>query len=155
MAEILQLAQGAGDLLKWIAAVGGSLIVIWKWVAKPLREVKLEVTTFEKNVTVQVDKIKSGTVEKVEELTDEVKSQMMDMCENVGNVQGTVDFLLGDRLAQAHAYWMHKGYCPPADKARLVTMHKVYAGRGLNHLYASFEEDLIGLPDYPPNEKER
>ncbi len=67
----------------------------------------------------------------------------------IKTIMGNTDALMGDRLAQAHDHWVHKGYCPPDDKVRLVDIHQRYAKRGLNHLAASFEEDLLRLPDEP------
>lgn len=128
MTEINETLKVVEEAVKWVVGIGGGLAVIWGWIAKPLRDVKKEVASFEK----------------------EMKSQMMDLRENMQNLQGTTDFMLGDRLAQAHTYWTKKRYCPPADKERLVEMHKVYSQRGLNHLYESYEEDILDLPDVEP-----
>ncbi|MDD3336957.1 MAG: hypothetical protein PHI98_15860 [Eubacteriales bacterium] len=58
--------------------------------------------------------------------------------------------LMGDRLSQAHDYWMRKGYCPAADKARLVDMHQRYSDMGRNHLARNYEQDLLELPEEAP-----
>ena len=131
MDEFLTQMGGIENVIKWVVGVGTGLAVIWGWIAKPLRDVNKGVGTFK----------------------EEMKGQMMDLREDMGNLQGTTDFILGDRLAQAHSYWTRRGYCPPADKGRLVDMHKVYKARGLNHLYDSYEQDLLDLPPEPPKKQ--
>ena len=102
----MDLVKEYGNWIIWGVSFFSALGVIWKWIAKPIRD-----------------------------------------------TQATTDMLMGDRLAQAHSYWMHKGYCPPQDRRRLIDMHKVYAARGLNHLADSWEEDLLVLPNEPPGKK--
>lgn len=118
-----------GEYAKWIAGVGGALIVIWMWFAKPLKENKKELKVF----------------------TGEMKGQMMDLRDSMQTVQGTTDFLVGDRLAQAHDYWMRKRYCPAKDKERLTDMYDIYHARGLNTLTTKYAADLMALPDEPPD----
>ena len=120
--------RALGELLKWVAGVGGALAVIWAWIAKPVRDLKAEIRKFE----------------------SEIKSQMLDLRENMQSLQGMTDFLTGDRLAQAYAYWMRKGYCPPEDRARLTTMYDMYSQRGLNTLAHAYNQDLLELPKQPP-----
>lgn len=75
---------------------------------------------------------------------------LKDVRKSLQNVQGMTDFLTGDRLAQAYAYWMRKGYCPQADKERLSAMYDAYHARGLNTLTTKYVHDLLGLPDEAP-----
>ena len=102
----METVKAYGDWIIWGVSLFVALGVIWKWIAKPIRD-----------------------------------------------TQSTTDMLMGDRLSQAHDYWMHKRYCPPQDRRRLIDMHKVYAGRGLNHLTDSYERDLLELPDEPPGKR--
>ncbi|MEG0766525.1 MAG: hypothetical protein RR482_02310 [Clostridia bacterium] len=101
MSEILTTI---GNWIVWIVSLATALITLWKWIAKPIRD-----------------------------------------------VQANTDMLMGDRLAQAHDYWMRKKYCPPLDRKRLIDMHKAYAERGLNHLAENYEEDILELPEEPPD----
>ncbi len=55
-----------------------------------------------------------------------------------------------DRLFQAHDYYMDKGYCSTERKQFLCEMFQAYHDKGLNHLSAYYQEDLLKLPDKPP-----
>lgn len=59
--------------------------------------------------------------------------------------------LLWDRLQQAHDHFVKQGWCSAADKQRLIEMHTRYAAKGRNHLSASYEEDILHLPEHPPD----
>lgn len=134
---IEQAAIDFKTIVEWIVGVGAALGVIWGWIGKPIKKMTQEMTKFKTEVKEQVA---------------DIRETVTSLQGSVGDIQGSTDFLLGDRLAQAHVYWEKKKYCPPYDKARLIEMHKVYTARGLNHLYASYEEDLLDLPDEPPVE---
>ena len=60
-----------------------------------------------------------------------------------------ISMILWDRLSQAHHYLMARGWASPDEKERLIAMHKAYQDRGRNHLSASFEQDLLKLPEHP------
>ena len=64
-----------------------------------------------------------------------------------------ISMLLWDRLQQAHSYFMERGWASAAEKERLIAMHKAYQDRGRNHLSASFESDLLKLPERPPDRR--
>lgn len=57
--------------------------------------------------------------------------------------------LLWNSLTREHDDFIRKGYCPRADKERLVAMHERYRKRGRNHLADTFEQDILSLPDAP------
>ena len=57
--------------------------------------------------------------------------------------------LLWDRLQQAHGHFMKQGWCTPAEKERLITMHRHYSAKGRNHLSDNYERDILGLPESP------
>ncbi len=101
-----------GGWLIWGASLLAACGALWKWLAKPIREINIKMSTCLTNT----------------------------------------DALMGDRLAQAHDYWVKKGYCPKADKRRIVDMHRRYAARGLNHLAEHYEQDILGLPEHPAGE---
>ena len=98
-----ELVKQLGDWAVWVAGVIGALTALWRWVAKPIRDIR----------------------------------------DDTGD-------LMCDRLSQAHDYWIRKGYCPPADLARLVAMHQRYKAMGRNHLMESYEQDLLELPPERP-----
>lgn len=56
--------------------------------------------------------------------------------------------LLWDRLQQAHDEAMGRGWCSAADKQRLTALHHRYTARGRNHLAATYETDLLRLPEH-------
>ena len=60
-----------------------------------------------------------------------------------------ISMLLWDRLSQAHAYYINRGWATAEEKERLIAMHKAYQDRGRNHLSQSFESDLLKLPEHP------
>ena len=42
------------------------------------------------------------------------------------------------------------GWCTAAEKEQVLNMHKSYAAKGRNHLSASYEQDILALPETPP-----
>ena len=67
----------------------------------------------------------------------------------IRGIQQDTELLLWGALTRDHDYYTKLGYCPVADKKRLVSMHKRYRERGLNHLADDWENDIISLPDCP------
>lgn len=82
-----------------------------------------------------------------------VASPLKDIRTSIAVVADDVGDIFCDRLNQAHDYWVGKGYCPKADKTRLVEMHQRYTAMGRNHLTANYENDLIRLPEHPPDRR--
>ena len=60
-----------------------------------------------------------------------------------------ISMLLWDRLSQAHAYYMTRGWASAQEKERLIAMHKAYQDRGRNHLTETYEKDILALPEKP------
>jgi len=40
-----------------------------------------------------------------------------------------------------------------AEKEQVLNMHKSYAAKGRNHLSASYEQDILALPETPPGQR--
>ena len=62
-----------------------------------------------------------------------------------------ISMILWDRLSQAHNFYTTRGWASAEEKERLIAMHKAYQDRGRNHLSDSFEQDLLKLPEHPPD----
>ena len=82
-----------------------------------------------------------------------VRKPLKTILEKLAIIQDDTCNLICDRLNQAYDHWMKKEYCPKADKARLIEMHRSYTAQGRNHLIKSYVDDLIDLPEYPPDTK--
>lgn len=84
-----------------------------------------------------------------------IQSGMTAMAKSLEMVQEDTADILCDRLNWAHDYHVSKGWCPKADKARLVGMQIRYARMGRNHLVESYAEDILQLPEQPPKDKKQ
>lgn len=82
----------------------------------------------------------------------EIQDGMAAMAKTMETVQEDTADILCDRLNWAHDYHVAKGWCPKADKARLVGMHARYAEMGRNHLVECYAEDILELPEQPPRD---
>ena len=56
-----------------------------------------------------------------------------------------------ERLSQAHDFYTRQGWCPGSKKEMLCQMHKAYRARHRNHLSEHYEDEILSLPDRPPN----
>lgn len=80
----------------------------------------------------------------------DIQRKVTDLQKKMEITQEDTADILCDRLYQAYDYHMKKGWCPKADKARLVDMYKRYNALGRNHLASHYAKDLISLPESPP-----
>lgn len=55
-----------------------------------------------------------------------------------------------ERLAQAHDFYVGRGWCPTSKKEQLCVMYRSYRARGRNHLSDTYEAALLALPEKPP-----
>lgn len=53
-------------------------------------------------------------------------------------------------LQQSHDRYMQQGWCSTAEKEQVIAMHKSYVAKGRNHLSETYEKDILGLPERPP-----
>lgn len=67
--------------------------------------------------------------------------------EGIKSISEDVGDLQCDRLTRAHDYYVALGYCPGDTKQALCKMHASYRSKGRNHLTASYEEDILDLPN--------
>jgi len=74
------------------------------------------------------------------EFQQQVLDGIKSISEDVGDLQC-------DRLTQAHDYYVALGYCPSDTKQALCKMKDSYSSKGRNHLAASYEEDILDLPN--------
>ncbi len=55
----------------------------------------------------------------------------------------------------AHDNYTRQGWCTAAEKEQVLNMHKSYAAKGRNHLSASYEQDILALPETPPGRRSK
>ena len=126
----------AGTLASAISAVLALLtLVLWK-------PIKAAIT-----------KRKNANAKKEQERKD-FENNVMDELKSISNaIRGLSDDvaeLQRDRLCQAHERYMKQGWCSPSKKKELCDWHKQYTGKGRNHLTEHYEDDILELPDFPP-----
>ena len=82
-----------------------------------------------------------------------MKKLIEDMLLKMQSLEEDVGDLYSDRLQQAHDFYVYQQkWCSPADKQRLVDMHKKHRAKGRNHLGEHNEEEILNLPDFPADE---
>ena len=59
-----------------------------------------------------------------------------------------------ERLAQAHDFYMDRGWCPASKKKQLCIIYQSYKSKGRNHLTEHYEENILSLPEEPIERKE-
>lgn len=123
-----ELLDWVTEGLKWIVGLGGSIAAIYGWVIRPVKKLQADQNA----------------------ITTALSKEIKEVREAVGTMQEDVADILGDRLAQAHRHFTRQGWCSGAEKQYFVDMHKRYAAKGHNHLSAKYEEELLELPEHPP-----
>ena len=168
MEEVMKWLVEQADLLSGFLKAAGIIIsaiaAFRKWVLKPVLDL---IKKNEESVTaLQNDYIKKRdeVFDKVEELRLEIvkndqkseerhgklRDKFEDMRKEMSTVQDDVADVLGNELEIGHHKFMTQGWCSSAEKQHYVDMHKRYSERGHNHLAQHYEEDLLDLPEYPP-----
>ena len=117
-----------GTLCASIASIIALFAIFYKPIKKCAAKKKAERKAFEDNVLKSL-----ATIEK------DLKSLSDDVAE-----------LQCDRLAQAHAYYMQQGWCSASRKKILCNWKRSYTSKGYDHLVDSYEKDINGLPETPP-----
>lgn len=110
-----------------IAAIIGLFLLFFKPIKKRFVAMRKKRKSFEDNV-----------LQKLEDIKRDVRSLTDDVAE-----------LQGDRLMQAHAFYMKQGWCSQERKAILCNWKKSYSEKGYNHLVDTYEKDINGLPESP------
>lgn len=72
-----------------------------------------------------------------------------EVLKRLGVLNEDVAELQGDRLSQAHDYYINRGWCTSAKKAQLCEMYRSYMAKGRNHLSHYYEQEILALPDSP------
>lgn len=143
MENIVNGAAEWADIIKsfllFITAVGGAVAAIKQWVSKPIKEID----------------------DKVGKMIEESRKQDEEQCKEIKELKNTlrrVDEnnadLLRDRLETLYQVYMKQGWCAPAEKQRVIHMYETYRARGYNHLAEHNEQDILNLPNTPPEENE-
>jgi len=97
---------------------------------------------------------------KREEEISERKKFQCEVTTSLDRINRSLDSLIDDvgdlqyeRLSQAQDFYMSRGWCTGAKKEMLCKMHKSYRNKGRNHLSEHYEEEIMRLPDKPPDQK--
>ena len=77
---------------------------------------------------------------------DRINHSLDGLIDDVGDLQY-------ERLSQAQDFYTSRGWCTGAKKEMLCKMHKSYRNKGRNHLSEHYEEEIMRLPDKPPDKK--
>lgn len=165
---VVWLIDRAGSIVNLIKLLGlliGGILAIRKWILKPVNDLieqnKNAVIELQKDydkkreeVFLAVDALRkelANNDRKSEERHERLRKDFKDMRLEMNTVQDDVADVLGNELENGHHKFMTQGWCSPAEKQHYVDMHKRYSERGHNHLAQHYEEDLLNLPDYPPD----
>ena len=97
---------------------------------------------------------------KREEEISERKKFQCEVTTSLDRINHSLDGLIDDvgdlqyeRLSQAQDFYTSRGWCTGAKKEMLCKMHKSYRNKGRNHLSEHYEEEIMRLPDKPPDKK--
>jgi len=97
---------------------------------------------------------------KREEEISERKKFQREVTTSLDRINHSLDGLIDDvgdlqyeRLSQAQDFYTSRGWCTGAKKEMLCKMHKSYRNKGRNHLSEHYEEEIMRLPDKPPDQK--
>lgn len=83
-------------------------------------------------------------------VSSELTSRLDRISETLRGVSEDIGDLQYERLSQAQDFYVSRGWCPGAKKEMLLKMHSSYRARGRNHLSEHYEEEILRLPDKPP-----
>lgn len=94
---------------------------------------------------------------RAEEISERKKFQY-EVTTSLDRINHSLDGLIDDvgdlqyeRLSQAQDFYTSRGWCTGAKKEMLCKMHKSYRNKGRNHLSEHYEEEIMRLPDKPPD----
>lgn len=157
-------ADQINGLIKLGSLILGGILAFRKWVMKPVMDLieknEVSVTTLQKDYDKKREEIFKEVAalrkelaqndQKSEERHERLRGEFKSLRQEVGTVQEDVADVLGNELENGHRKFMEQGWCSPAEKRHYVDLHKRYSERGHNHLAQHYEEDLLKLPDDPP-----
>ena len=161
MKIVIEFIKEIGVVLGFLGAV---VLSFRKWVMKPLAaaieeqkkatvELRTDYEHKRDEVLKEVGVLNKRILEndkKSEERHEKLRGEFKSMRLEMGTMQDDVADVLGNELENGHHKFMTQGWCSPAEKQHYVDLHKRYAARGHNHLAQRYEEDLLELPDHPP-----
>lgn len=124
----MQFLKEWGTLAGSIAAIIALFATLYKPIKKHVAAKHAKRKAFE-------DSVLSG----IKDIKDEVKA----LTDDVAEIQG-------DRLMQAHAFYMSRGWCSSERKKILCAWKQSYTAKGYNHLVDTYEDDINSLPENPP-----
>lgn len=88
--------------------------------------------------------------EKAERQQQVVLDMLADIKLEIKGLGDNVATLQHDRLQQAYINYMKRGWCESDTKESLISMFDSYSSSGRNHLYKTYKEDIMELPEVEP-----
>ena len=129
MVPITEWIFGAKELLTAVVALVGAIAVIYGWLIKPIRKQQ------------DLDRVQS---QKIDELIKSVQDLRKEVTDNQA-------VYVRDRLQTLHERYCNElGWASAEEKRRVVDWYEEYRKRGFNHLAESYADDIIKLPEKPP-----
>lgn len=83
---------------------------------------------------------------------DEIRKSISEMIKSLHAVTDDIGDLQYERLSQAQDFYTSRGWCTGAKKEMLCKMHASYRAKGRNHLSEHYEQEILELPDKPPED---
>ena len=116
----------------YLCLMAGIAAAIWKKVISPIinrRKAKREKSERQQQVVL--------------DMLADIKLEIKRLGDNVGTLQH-------DRLQQAYIQYMKRGWCESDTKESLISMFNEYTSSGRNHLYSTYKDDIMELPEVEP-----
>lgn len=110
---------------------GNILTLVGELLCKPFRareKAREEQTAFRSELTSRLDRI---------------SETLRGVSEDIGDLQY-------ERLSQAQDFYVSRGWCPGAQEGNAAENAFQLRARGRNHLSEHYEEEILRLPDKPP-----
>lgn len=162
--SLVDQAQWLVDLFKLAATIGGLVFSLRKWILKPvvnsMDENKKDVIAlqedYKKEKKILQEEIASLRSElrandaKSEQRHKRIRDDFKEMREELATAQDDIADVLGNELEMWYQKFIKQGWCSPGEKQHYVDLYKRYSSRGHNHLALHYEENLLDLPDDPP-----
>ena len=138
--EAAKVAGSITTILALLALVCFNPIKNW---IKAKREKKAKEKAAQKEADDKEREEAANFRKEVRQSINEIIKSLHDVTEDIGDLQY-------ERLSQAQDFYTSRGWCTGAKKEMLCKMHASYRAKGRNHLSKHYEQEILELPDKPP-----
>lgn len=116
------------DFVVALVAFGTAWLTQRKWIMQPIKK------------QAERDQQQNAKIDALMHKVDKIESNCAD--------------IMWDRLSSLHDMYCYElGWCSAAEKARICQMHRRYKDAGYDHLAATYEEEVMKLPEHPSDKK--